>query len=55
MENKVLCICRGITEADIKKAVENGAETLDEVIDATGCCTRCGACTREIQDFMDLL
>lgn len=54
-ESRVLCLCRGVTEEEIQRAVEAGAETLEEVCTATGCCMRCGACTKEIQDFIDLL
>lgn len=55
MKENILCLCRGVTEEDIRRAAENGAETLEEVCAATGCCMRCGACEREIQDFLDLL
>ena len=54
-ESRVLCLCRGVTEEEIQRAVATGAETLEEVCAATGCCMRCGACAREIQDFIDLL
>ncbi len=53
--SRVLCLCRGITEEQIRQAVADGAETLEEVCAATGCCMRCGACCGEIQDFIDLL
>lgn len=31
-----VCYCNKVTEEDIKKAVENGAETIQEVIKNTG-------------------
>ena len=37
----------------IKDAVDAGANTLEEVQDATGAGTACGACVDEIQHLVD--
>lgn len=42
-----------ITNGDIKKAVEHGASTLEEVQAATGAATACGACTDDVQRLVD--
>ena len=45
----IVCNCMGITKGMIKEAVENGATTLDEVMEATGAATICGACADEVK------
>ena len=37
-----VCICKGISRASIKKAIKNGASTVEEVTKATGSST--GGC-----------
>ncbi len=51
----VVCRCKKITIGKIKEAVKNGCETVDELVEKTGCCTACGNCESEIQAIMDLL
>lgn len=54
MDNdKIVCSCMGITNGMIKKAVEAGAATLEEVQEATGAGTVCGACNDDIQHLID--
>lgn len=39
-----VCLCRGITDQDIKDAMQNGAESirdLREMLDLGTCCGRC--------------
>ena len=51
--DKIVCNCFGTTVGDIKEAVDQGARTLDEVIEATGATTACGACTDEVERVVD--
>ena len=46
---KIVCTCYGISNGKIKEAVDNGATTLEEVQDATGAGTACGACLDDIE------
>ncbi len=49
------CICKGITRASIKKAIKNGAKTLEDVQKATGAGSgSCGGrrCTEKIVDLL---
>lgn len=39
-----VCICHGVTEKDIKKAAKNGAQSLQDIKQTTGCATGCGTC-----------
>lgn len=51
--DKIVCDCLGVTNGMIKKAVENGATTLEEVQEATGAGTACGACLDDVQRLVD--
>lgn len=51
--DKIVCECYGVTNGDIKNAVDNGASTLEEVQEATGAATACGACTDDVQRLVD--
>ncbi len=51
-----VCLCKGISRATIKKAISNGAKTVEEVKKATGagtgsCCGR--RCTPKIQQLLN--
>ncbi|MFI4867317.1 MAG: (2Fe-2S)-binding protein [Steroidobacterales bacterium] len=46
-----VCVCHGITERQIRRAVEQGASTLGDVqmkLPVGGCCGRCENCAREV-------
>ena len=46
-----VCVCKGITDTQIRAAVENGADSLREVCDTLGVASQCGKCivlTRDI-------
>ncbi|WP_286833515.1 MULTISPECIES: bacterioferritin-associated ferredoxin [Acinetobacter] len=46
-----VCLCRGITDQDIKEAIANGAESYREVremLDLGTCCGRCAPEARMI-------
>lgn len=51
-----VCLCKGISRATIKKAIVNGAKTVEDVRKATGATTGgCGGrrCTPKIQQLID--
>ena len=50
---KVVCYCLNITNGMIKDAVDAGATTLEEVQEATGAATVCGACPEAVQNLVD--
>lgn len=52
MENNIVCYCLNISEADIVKAVNEGATTLEEVQDVTGAGTACGSCIGQIEEII---
>jgi len=50
-----VCICKGISRATIKRAIENGADTLEKVRNATGVGSGpCGGrrCTPKIEELL---
>ncbi|MDO4167112.1 MAG: (2Fe-2S)-binding protein [Eubacteriales bacterium] len=54
MDNdKVVCYCQNVTNGMVKDAVMDGASTLEEVQEATGAGTVCGACIDNVQHLID--
>ena len=51
--DKVVCECFGVTNGQVKEAVDNGATTIEEVTEATGAGTGCGACNDDLQRLVD--
>lgn len=45
----------GVTKGMIKEAVEAGANTLEEVQEATGAGTVCGACLDDVKQLVESL
>ena len=50
---KIVCSCYNITNGMIKDAVEAGATTLDQVMDATKAGTACAVCLEDFQHVID--
>lgn len=49
----IICNCRGVTAGMIKEAVEDGAQTLEEVQEKTGAGTVCGGCLSEVERLVE--
>jgi bacterioferritin-associated ferredoxin len=48
-----VCVCKGITDRQIKAAIDEGANSLGQLRKALGVASQCGKCsvmTREILD-----
>ncbi|MCW4150107.1 MULTISPECIES: (2Fe-2S)-binding protein [Halomonadaceae] len=39
-----VCVCKGVTDHQIRQQVSDGARSWQEVREATGCATQCGKC-----------
>lgn len=50
--DKIICHCKNVSYIDIRKAMINGARTLDEIKEMTGACTGCGRCAGEIEKIL---
>ena len=44
----LVCHCRGVSDRQIKRAVNNGACSLRDVARATGAGMRCGGCRENV-------
>jgi len=44
-----VCLCNALTDADIERAMSEGAEAAREIYAASGGRARCGSCVRHIQ------
>ncbi len=51
----IVCTCLDVTVGDIKKAIENGAKTPEEVMEVTGAGSVCGACIDEVKSIVEKL
>lgn len=40
-----ICICHGVTDNTIKKAIDDGAQSMREISRVLGVGTQCGKCT----------
>jgi bacterioferritin-associated ferredoxin len=48
----IICLCRGVSESDIRRVIERGAGTPDAVTAACGAGGDCGACTLMLCDLL---
>lgn len=52
MSNKIVCLCKNISADAIRKAINDGADTVEKVGQVTGAGTVCGACKNIIEDMI---
>ncbi|KAF0814316.1 Bacterioferritin-associated ferredoxin [Andreprevotia sp. IGB-42] len=48
-----VCVCNGVTDRDIRKAVNGGVRTFKQLQQATevaSCCGKCASCARDVMD-----
>ena len=48
----IICLCRGVSESDIRRVIERGAFTAEAVTAACGAGGDCGACTIMLVDLV---
>ena len=48
----IVCLCRGVSESDIRRVIERGAGTPDAVTAACGAGGDCGACALMLIDIL---
>lgn len=51
-ENRIICTCQDVDYNTIKKAIEDGAKTVDDIMETTGAGTVCGGCISEIEEIL---
>ncbi|MFT5083404.1 MAG: bacterioferritin-associated ferredoxin [Lentisphaeria bacterium] len=47
-----VCLCKGITDSQIRDAVNSGAESLRAVREELGVGTQCGKCNCDTRDLI---
>lgn len=48
MRPKKICVCNQVSEEEIRKAVREGAHTLEEIGKKTKASTNCGTCSSQV-------
>jgi bacterioferritin-associated ferredoxin len=48
----IICHCKGVTDRSIRKAVRDGAISLEEVGRACGAGSSCGGCQNAVSDLI---
>ena len=48
-----VCVCNGIRERQVRKAVKDGAETVGKVFKAHGCKADCAQCINCMRDVIE--
>ncbi|HRX71297.1 MAG: (2Fe-2S)-binding protein [Candidatus Competibacteraceae bacterium] len=48
-----LCICKSVSDRQIREAVELGARTIGDLNIRLGISADCGKCTDSVQEFLD--
>jgi len=47
-----ICICKGLTENDIKEYINNGCHSLKKLKRKSGAMTGCGLCKKHCKDMI---
>lgn len=50
--DRIICKCKNVSYIDIRKAMINGARTVEEIKEITGAGTGCGGCVPEIEAIL---
>ena len=48
-----VCICKAVTDKEIRRAVANGADNLYELRESLGVASGCGSCVDHAQEILD--
>jgi len=52
--NRIICHCKQVSYGDIRKAMVNGARSIEEIKKITGAGTGCGNCIKDIKKILSL-
>ena len=50
----IVCLCKAVSDRDVARAIEEGADTIEKVARRTGAGTGCGQCLAEIGLTLDM-
>ena len=49
----IICHCEEVTYGDILEAIDNGADTIDKLGDATMAGITCGTCIETLEEILE--
>ena len=49
----LVCLCNGVSERQVRKAIAHGADTIDEIGRACRAGTTCHGCTPTLEKLLD--
>lgn len=52
MRPRKICVCRQVSESDIRNAVRNGAKTFQEISERTQASTNCATCASAVNAIL---
>jgi NAD(P)H-nitrite reductase large subunit len=52
-DDDLICICMSVSRGEIKSALRDGAQTLDDLKSTLFCCTGCGTCESRVKAVME--
>jgi bacterioferritin-associated ferredoxin len=47
-----VCICKAVTDKEIRRAKAEGLETLEDLRDVLGVASGCGSCVRDVESIL---
>jgi bacterioferritin-associated ferredoxin len=48
-----VCLCKGVTDSQIRSAVRDGARTVRGLRKQLGCTGQCGKCKQQVRELRD--
>lgn len=48
-----VCVCKAVSQAEVEKAIDDGASTVEEVTRSCRAGGDCGACHQTIEDLIE--
>ncbi|HEX5959995.1 MAG TPA: (2Fe-2S)-binding protein [Rhodanobacteraceae bacterium] len=48
-----VCVCKAVSDQDIRRAVTQGADSFEALQGCTGCTTCCGCCEQEARECFE--
>ena len=48
-----VCLCKGVTDSQIRSAVREGARTVQGLRKQLGCTGQCGKCKQQVRELRD--
>ena len=48
-----VCVCKAITDKELRLAIEEGANTTQSLREKLGCINKCGMCEQQVCEIRD--